>query len=248
MEKNKVEVCANSLFSAIEAQEGGAFRVELCDNIPEGGTTPSAGLIVSAREKLKISLHVLIRPRGGDFLYSDVEFEIMKKDIHFCRQAGVNGVVFGILDKYGHMDIRRNTELLELARPMQCVFHRAIDVSADWNKTLQDILYSGFDGVLTSGGAPAAWEGRERIKAMRNRAGNDCCIIPGSGINISNIQALKEYTGASIYHLSGRRSFPSEMIYKNKLPMGSFSAEEEWTRAYTDRNIIKQIISLLNGV
>ncbi|MDD3961453.1 MAG: copper homeostasis protein CutC, partial [Bacteroidales bacterium] len=117
MEKNKVEVCANSLFSAIEAQEGGAFRVELCDNIPEGGTTPSAGLIVSAREKLKISLHVLIRPRGGDFLYSDVEFEIMKKDIHFCRQAGVNGVVFGILDKYGHMDIRRNTELLELARP-----------------------------------------------------------------------------------------------------------------------------------
>ncbi len=243
----RIEVCANSVFSAVEAEKGGAFRVELCENIPEGGCTPSAGAIVTARKKLSIKLHVIIRPRGGDFLYSDEEFEIMKQDILFCKDAGVDGVVFGILDKYGNVDVQRNIELIEFARPMSTTFHRAFDVASDPVKALEDIINIGFETILTSGGAVKAPEGVEIIRQMVEKAQGRIDIMPGSGINKSNIMKMAEMTGAKTFHLSARRPYPSQMLFRTRLPMGSLSADEEWNRRQTDADIVNEVIIAANA-
>ena len=236
------EICANSVRSAIEAQRGGAYRVELCENIPEGGTTPSAGAILAARKALSIKLNVIIRPRGGDFLYSDEEFEIMKHDIAFCKQVKVDGVVFGVLNTEGAVDIQRNIALVELARPMTVTFHRAFDVTNNIDKALEDIINIGFNVVLTSGGFVKAIEGKEVIKRLVEKAGNQIVIMPGSGISEANIKDIIASTGARFYHLSARRPYPSEMQFRKKIPMGSLSEDEEWNRKYTDAEIVRSVI------
>lgn len=242
MNKIQLEICANSLRSAKEAQKGGAYRVELCENIPEGGTTPSAGSIIMARKALHIKLNVIIRPRGGDFLYSDEEFEIMKNDIAFCKQVKADGVVFGVLNCNGEVDIQRNIELLELARPMQATFHRAFDVTKNMDKALEDIINIGFNTVLTSGGCIKAIDGKEVIKRLVEKAGDQIIIMPGSGISANNIKKIINDTGACFYHLSARRPYPSKMQFRKKIPMGSLSEEEEWNRKYTDAEIVKSVI------
>ena len=244
--KIRIEICANSVFSAIEAEKGGAFRVELCENIPEGGCTPSAGAIVTARKQLSIRLNVIIRPRGGDFLYTEEEFEIMKQDILFCKEAGVDGVVFGILDPDGNVDIQRNIELVELARPMTTTFHRAFDVTRDPAMALEDIINTGFDTILTSGCAIKAMDGKQVIKDMVNRAAGRIDIMPGSGINKENIKEMADFTGATIFHLSARRPYPSQMKFRTQLPMGSLSAEEEWNRKYTAADIVAEVLQAAN--
>jgi copper homeostasis protein len=245
--KVSIEVCANSVFSAIEAEKGGAFRVELCENIPEGGCTPSAGAIVTARKHLSVKLNVIIRPRGGDFFYSEEEFEIMKQDILFCKEAGVDGVVFGILDAVGNVDIQRNIELLELARPMTATFHRAFDVTSDASKALEDIINIGFDTLLTSGGKLKATEGKQLIKELVEKASGRIDIMPGSGINKDNIVGMMEYTGATTFHLSARRPYPSQMKFRTQIPMGSLSADEEWNRRYTAAEIVAEVLKAANG-
>ncbi len=244
--KIQIEICANSVFSAIEAEKGGAFRVELCENIPEGGTTPSAGTIVIARKKLSIKLNVIIRPRGGDFLYSDEEYEIMKQDILFCKEVGVNGVVFGILDKNGNVDIQRNIDLVELSRPMSTTFHRAFDVTADHEKALEDIINIGFDTILTSGGSLKAPDGVDIIKQMVEKAKGRIDIMPGSGINRDNIVEMVKITGANTFHFSARRPYPSQMLYRTQLPMGSLSTDEEWNRRYTSAKIVSEVLRVAN--
>src|SRR5512138_1393956 len=161
-----LEACVNSALSAIEAQAGGADRVELCQNMPEGGCTPSAGAIRYARKELRIGLFVMIRPRGADFLYSDGEFEIMKEDIRVAKELGADGVVFGILKADGTIDRQRMEELIRLARPMGVTCHRAFDMTRDPFGALEDLIALGVDRILTSGQCDSALEGAPLIRQL----------------------------------------------------------------------------------
>src|SRR5438445_9519302 len=149
--KTIIAVCVDSVESAMAAEAGGAERVELCDNLMEGGTTPSAGAVAAARKKLEIKFHVIIRPRGGDFCYSDVEFEVMKRDVEFAKQLGADGIVIGILLPDGAIDVTRTRELIDIARPMSVTFHRAFDMTRDAFAALETLIDLGIDRILTSG-------------------------------------------------------------------------------------------------
>lgn len=217
----RLEICANSVVSCLAAQEGGAYRVELCAGIPEGGTTPSYGDIALASELLDIQLHVIIRPRGGDFLYSELEHEIMLKDIEIARELGANGVVFGCLTAEGDVDMEQTRELIEASYGMSVTFHRAFDMCRDPFKSLEDIISLGCDTILTSGQMPKAEQGIELIKQLVEKAGDRIEIMPGSGINAENIATIAEGTGAQVFHLSAREPIESEMTFRNpNLKMG----------------------------
>ncbi len=161
--KFKLEICVDNIDSAITAQEAGADRVELCNNLPEGGTTPGLGTIRTVRANISIGLHVIIRPRGGDFLYSASDFEIMKRDIEICGENGVDGIVVGILLPDGNIDVERTARLIELSRPMSATFHRAFDLSCDPLKGLEDVISTGAHRLLTSGQRNKAEEGLQLI-------------------------------------------------------------------------------------
>jgi len=209
------EVCANSTQSAINAQKGGAYRVELCDNLEEGGTTPALSQIELTRKHLAIQVNVIIRPRGGDFLYNELEFEIMKKDIHHCGQAKCDGVVFGILNTNGSIDKTRNKELVDIAHQygMSTTFHRAFDRCADLFQSLEDIIKIGCDRILTSGGMKTAPEGKDILKQLIEKAGNRIIIMPGGGITENNITELAKVTGLKEFHGSFRSRYPGKMNY-----------------------------------
>jgi copper homeostasis protein len=159
LENIPLEICLESCEDAIAAQKGGAQRVELCDNLIEGGTTPSAGMIAMTREYRSIGLQVIIRPRGGDFCYSEIELDAMKYDIHHCKTLGVDGVVFGLLKSDGNIDYERTRELIEIARPMNVTFHRAFDMCKDPYQALEELIELGVDRILTSGQEPTVFEG-----------------------------------------------------------------------------------------
>lgn len=199
----KLEVCANSVQSAIEAQRGGASRIELCNNLYEGGTTPSISQIEYVINNIRIETNVLIRPRGGDFVYSDMEFEIMKQDIHHCGRIGCSGIVVGILKADGSIDKIRNKELIDIAKQkynMTVTFHRAIDNSKDLFTALGDIIDLGCDKVLTSGGEKEVIEGKEVIRNMVNLAKERIIIMPGGGVTENNIRQLVKETGIKEAH------------------------------------------------
>ncbi|MCT1526540.1 copper homeostasis protein CutC [Sphingobacterium hotanense] len=238
-----LEICANSLSSAKEAQLGGASRVELCQNLENGGTTPSYGQIKLVREALEIGVHVLIRPRAGDFLYSDDEFAEIKEDILYCKEAGCDGVVIGILTKDGGVDKVRMQELVDLARPMCVVFHRAFDRCAEPLKSLEDIIELGCDRILTSGLKNSAWEGRELIKALVDKADGRIEIMPGAGIDESNVKAIIEFTGVRCVHSSAKVLEASKMVYNQTNVKGM---DEDVISSSSERvaQIIEQIKSL----
>ena len=178
------EVCANSVESCLAAQAGGANRVELCAGIPEGGTTPSYGDILIAREKLReTKLHVIIRPRGGDFLYSSIEQRIMLEDIENARRVGVDGVVFGCLTTEGDVDIPLMNQLMEAARGMSVTFHRAFDVCRNSQEALEDIIRLGCNRILTSGQQPTAEQGIPLLKKLRQQAADRIILLAGCGVN-----------------------------------------------------------------
>jgi len=210
-----LEVCANSAQSAIEGQKGGAIRIELCDNLTEGGTTPSLSQIEESRQLIDIQLNILIRPREGDFLYSDLEFEIMKQDIHYCGKLKCNGVVFGILNPEGSIDKKRNKELVEIAHKygMNVTFHRAFDRCKDLFSSLEDIIELGCDHILTSGGKKTAPEGKDILKKLIEQAGERIVIMPGGGITENNIGELVKYTDLKEFHGSFRNSYKSKMDF-----------------------------------
>lgn len=195
-----LEICIDSVASAIAAQEGGADRVELCANLHEDGTTPSAGMIEVTRKNLSIGLHVMIRPRGGNFCYSAVEFEIMKKDIAVAKGLGANGVVFGMLNPDGTIDAERTRELIELARPLQVTFHRAFDVAAAPRRALETLIALRVDCLLSSGQARTAMEGLGLLAQLAQQAAGRISIMPASGINAENVRRILAASGVHEIH------------------------------------------------
>jgi len=196
-----LEVCIDSVESAVASQEGGASRVELCANLNEGGTTPSAGSIELARKRISIGLHVMIRPRPGDFCYSDLEFEVMRRDIQIAKDLRADGVVLGILNRDGIVDVARMKELVHLARPMNVTFHRAFDESADPFAALEQIIGLGIDRILTSGGKRSAFDGIARIRDLVNKSSGRITIMAGSGVTIRNVKAIVSETRVKDIHV-----------------------------------------------
>ena len=202
MEKYKLEIACFNLESAIIAQENGADRVELCANMKEGGTTPDFKITEQARKELTIDLNVMIRPRGGDFVYSDDEFEQMKTEIIAFKKLSVDGFVFGILDKEGNLNKEQNSELVALANPIPCTFHRAFDVVNKVYESLETVIECGFKTILTSGQEKNVGEGIDVLAELVKKANNRIVIMPGGGLRSKNINLLKEKTNAIFYHSS----------------------------------------------
>jgi copper homeostasis protein len=198
----QVEICVDSVESAIAAANGGAERIELCSALSEGGITPSTGLINSVRAAVDIQLFVIIRPRGGNFVYSDHELDVMRNDIQECKARGVDGVVLGILTSEDTVDTTRTRELIDLARPLPVTFHRAFDICKDMDRALEDVIACGADRLLTSGGKTDAVKGINAIAALQQKAGNRICIMAGGGIRISNVRNVALHTRVREVHTS----------------------------------------------
>lgn len=243
--KITLEICAASVASCVAAQEGGAARIELCDNLLEGGTTPSYATISLAREKVNIALYPIIRPRGGDFLYSDLEFETMKRDIIMCKQLGCDGVVIGILTPEGKVDIPRNKELVELAWPMGVTFHRAFDMTDDPIQALEDVIATGCERILTSGHRNTAAEGAALIAELVQKAGGRIAIMAGSGVRSTNIASLIQATGAQEFHTTAKAYTESGMIYRNpNVSMGGIPGVPEYGISQTQVAEVKHILEI----
>ncbi|WP_293309797.1 copper homeostasis protein CutC [Pedobacter sp. UBA5917] len=242
-----LEVCANSYASALAAQKGGAKRAEFCDNLAEGGTTPSYAQIALAKKNLSIEIWPIIRPRGGDFLYSDIEYELIKEDIKICKSLNCEGIVIGILKEDGSIDKQRCAELIELAKPMDVAFHRAFDMSNDMDQALEDLIGLGIKRVLTSGGASSAILGAEKLSQLIKKANGCITIMPGAGINENNIQQLIAQTGATEFHASAKEFVESKMKFRNtESKMGSI--EDEYRYELTSETKVKALVDCINSL
>ncbi|WP_295771557.1 copper homeostasis protein CutC [uncultured Mucilaginibacter sp.] len=237
----KIEICAGSVNSALIAQQGGAYRVELCDNLKEGGTTPSYAQIAMARKLLNIKLYVIIRPRGGDFLYSDLEFEIMREDIKCCQEIGCDGVVFGLLKSDGHIDIKRCLKLKEAAGNMGLTFHRAFDRCKDPLAALEDIIDLGFERILTSGLEEDALTGARLISNLVKQAKGRISIMPGAGVRTSNLAQLIQLTGANEFHSTAKGFIESKMLFRD---VKTGSNQDEFHYEQTDLQTVKTLVSI----
>jgi copper homeostasis protein len=239
-----VEACVDSVASALAAEAGGARRVELCDNLVEGGTTPSAATIALACERLTIPVFVIVRPRGGDFLYSDLELEIMRRDIEQAKALGAAGVVIGVLRADGTVDVERARPLVEAARPLAVTHHRAFDVTRDPVEALEAIIELGADRVLTSGQAPSALEGSAVIAAAVRQAAGRIGILPGAGIDGTNARRIIEETGAREIHVRGASVRPSPMRYRNpRVDFGGRLTAADHQLEITDPALISEIVA-----
>ncbi|MDR3119568.1 MAG: copper homeostasis protein CutC [Mediterranea sp.] len=244
----RFEVCANSVESCLAAQDGGAQRVELCAGIPEGGTTPSYGEITAARQLLRIGLHIIIRPRGGDFLYNEQEIRIMEEDIRMARQAGVDGVVFGCLTPNGHIDIPNTKRLVEAAQGLSVTFHRAFDVCADPHQALEELVALGINRILTSGQQPTALQGLPLLKELVQKAANRIVILPGSGINENNIRQIAQESKVREFHFSAREKRESGMVYRRtQISMSAPGMPDEYTRNVTTTERVRATINALRN-
>ncbi len=195
-----LEISVETGGAALAAQRGGADRIELCGNLSIGGITPSVELMRTLREQLRIPVFTMIRPRGGDFVYSEAEFAEMRRSIGEAKRAGMDGVVLGILKNERRVDIGRTRELVEFARPLDVTFHRAFDDCADLREALEDVIQTGASRILTSGGAKSAPEGASMLAELVQLAGERVVILPGSGINASNISEVAKHTHAREFH------------------------------------------------
>ena len=242
--KRIIEICANSAWSCVEAEAGGASRVELCAGIPEGGTTPSYGEIKTAQALTsQIDINVIIRPRGGDFLYTEAEIQSMLLDIELCKQLGVHGVVFGCLTKEGDIDVPLMRRLIEAAKPLSVTCHPAFDVCRDPSDAFQQQIELGSDRILTSGQQSTAEKGIPLLKQLVERAGERIIIIPGCGVRENNIARIEAETGAKEFHTSARSVVYSQMAYrKEEVPMGSSAVTSEFETVQTDREKVKQFV------
>ena len=242
--KRIIEICANSAQSCVEAEMGGASRVELCAGIPEGGTTPSYGEIKTAQALTStIDINVIIRPRGGDVLYTEAEVEAMLLDIELCKQLGVHGVVFGCLTSEGDIDVPLMRRLIEAAKPLSVTCHRAFDVCRDPFAALEQLIELGCDRILTSGQQSTAEKGIPLLKQLVERAGQRIIIMPGCGVREGNIARIEAETGAREFHTSARSVVHSQMRYrKEEVPMGSSAVTSEFETVQTDREKVKQFV------
>jgi copper homeostasis protein len=217
---NKLEIACFNVESAQIAHENGADRIELCDGFEVGGTTPNPMDVINARKFLSSDLFVMIRPRGGNFVYSNEEFAQMKLNILQFKSLKVNGIVFGILGENNKIDIERNTELVNLAKPFPCTFHRAFDEVSDYEQALEDVISCGFSTILTSGTHSNVMDGIDVLKKLVHLAQNKITIMPGGGLRSTNINHVQEVTQATFYHSSaiidGTQIANSEEIFKLK--------------------------------
>lgn len=242
--QKKVEICTDSIEGALVAQSAGAYRIELCSGLREGGMTPSPALISRVCASIAIKLYVLIRPRGGDFLYTGADFEIMKSDIYYCAEAGCDGVVIGMLCPDGSIDKKRCRELVQMAQmySMGVTFHRAFDRSNDLFQAMEDCIDIGCERILTSGGYNTAPEGAEVIRQLIEKANDRIMIMPGSGITPENAGDLIRKTGLQEIHGTFQSLYPGKMQYRNtKLS----SPEDEYNAGLPDAEKIKKILNLL---
>lgn len=243
-----IEVCVNSAMSAMEAQKGGADRVELCENLHDGGTTPSAGTIVTARRQLRIGLFVMIRPRGGDFLYSPEEFSIMEEDVRMARSSGADGVVFGILTADGRIDNLRMKRLVDLARPMGVTCHRAFDMTRDPLEAMETLITLGVDRILTSGQQPTASQGADLIRQLIKQSHERIIIMPGSGVKEHNIADLIKKTGATEAHIHLDKMEPGRMEFRQTNVYMGNPEQSEFEYVITDREQVASVRSITERV
>jgi len=235
----KLEIIGFTIDSCIIAQAAGADRIELCDNPGDGGTTASYGFIKAAREALHIQLYPIIRPRGGDFLFSEEEFEIMKTDVQLCKELSCDGVVIGMLNKDGSIDKKRCSQLVSLAYPLGVSFHRAFDRCSNPFEALEDIIDIGCERILTSGQQLTAAQGADFINELIRHADDRLIIMPGSGVRDDNIIEIAKKTGASEFHSSARIARQSEMEFF------SYGMKEELHSIISDAKAITQMKQLL---
>ena len=237
-----LEVCVDSVDSAIAAERGGAHRVELCSNLFEGGVTPSAGLIDAVRRALSIDLYIMIRPRGGDFYYSKEEIDAMERDIVAAKERGANGIVSGMLKVDGDVDVEGTRRLVDLSAPLGVTFHRAFDMTADLVRSMVDVRAAGVHRVLTSGGKQTAAEGAEALTVLVKAANGAPTIVAGGGINETNVRGLIEKTGVRQIHVTLRTMVPSPMHYQNAdVSMGA-SKGVEYRRLITDEHRVRSLL------
>ncbi len=248
MKNSLLEICCYSVQSAINAEIAGADRIELCAGVHEGGTTPSAACIKQTIELVKIPVHVIIRPRGADFCYSDLEFDCMLKDIEHCKEMGVQGIVSGVLLADGEIDCVRTKQLLEASDSINFTFHRAFDMVKDQMKALDELIELGVDRILTSGGEQVALKGSETIKILIEKAADRLVVMPGSGISEENIDLLRTKTKAKEFHCSAKVLKKGKMQYKNpQIAMGGEESVPEFEFFEADCNKIRKIVSILKA-
>ncbi len=239
------EVVVYNIESALRAQEGGADRIELCDNPAEGGTTPSFGMIEQVRQNISMDVYVMLRPRGGDFCYSNYEFHIMKRDLMQCQRLSVDGVVFGILNENGTMDKKRCKELIDKARPLKVTCHRAFDMTRDPFEALEDCIELGFDRILTSGQRTKALDGIDLIAELVKKANGRIAIMAGSGVNEETVTEIVKKTAVSEIHFSAATFRDSAMQFKNPnvAALGGDSGREYKSRS-VDPKMVQRIRAL----
>jgi copper homeostasis protein len=238
-----IEVCLDSADSALAAQAGGAGRVELCDNLVEGGTTPSAGMIAATRGAIDIGLHVMIRPRGGDFCYGPTEVEAMHHDIGVARDLGADGVVFGALLPDGRVDEELSARLRDAARPLTVTFHRAFDMSRDPFEALDALIRLGVDRLLSSGQEAHVLDGLDLLAELVRRAGEALVVMPGCGVTPRNARRVVDATGARELHVVGTEMKASPMLYHNpRCFMGTELRSPEYSRPVTAERCIRSFV------
>ncbi|NP_001386620.1 copper homeostasis protein cutC homolog isoform 1 [Rattus norvegicus] len=244
-----MEVCVDSVESAVNAERGGADRIELCSGLLEGGTTPSMGVLQVVKQSVQIPVFVMIRPRGGDFLYSDREVEVMKADIRLAKLYGADGLVFGALTEDGHIDQELCLSLVALCRPLPVTFHRAFDMVQDPMAALETLLTLGFERVLTSGCDSSALEGLPLIKQLTDQAKGRIVVMPGGGITVKNLQRILEGSGATEFHCSARSSRDSGMKFRNSsVAMGASLAHSEYSLKVTDVTKVRTLNAIAKDV
>jgi copper homeostasis protein len=238
-----IEIATSDFSTTQSAVDGGADRIELCANLAEGGTTPSFASIKKCRESFSVELYPIIRPRGGDFLYTKDEYEIMLKEVILCRQLGCDGVVIGLLNMDGSIDVARTANLVEAAYPLGVTFHRAFDRCTEPFEAMEQIIEIGCERILTSGQQPTVNEGVELIADLKKAADNRIIIMPGSGVRADNIKMLAEKTGCTEFHSSLRSKEKSKMSFLH--PAFKESAESYYNNAISRDEVI-QLRNALN--
>jgi copper homeostasis protein len=237
-----IEIATSDFSTTKSAVEGGADRIELCANLTEGGITPSHGHLKRCREAFDVLLYPIIRPRGGDFLYTKDEYETMVTDVKLCKQLGCDGIVIGLLNMDGTIDFARTSELIELAYPMGVTFHRAFDRCVDPFAAMEELIEIGCERILTSGQKPTAQEGVELITKLNKAADGRIIIMPGSGVRKENIKSLAEKTGCTEFHSSLRSKSKSAMQFVHP----SFeNSEESYTNSAIKSEEVKNLINAL---
>ncbi|WP_439554961.1 copper homeostasis protein CutC [Dyadobacter sp.] len=240
-----IEVCAYSLESCINAQAGGAGRIELCGGLGEGGTTPSAGLIEIVKQYIEIPVYVMIRPRGGDFVYDFFEEEIMKKDIDVAKKLGVNGVVLGILNAEGQVDVQRTKALVDYAAPMKVTFHRAFDLTPDPHKALKAVMETGAERILTSGQQASAIQGIDLLTALAREANGKIEIMAGGGVNPENAAQLAA-AGVHSLHLTAKAFRPARQKYFPAAVSMAGEIPDERSVLYSKLEVIEAMVQVVS--